>query len=69
MNSKVAKYLVDGCMQCKLGATPACKINHWQKELRSIKRYNPRMWTKGRFQMETSMLHFRKKKYCLNPCF
>jgi hypothetical protein len=37
MNSKVAKYLVDGCMQCKLGATLACKINHWQKELRLLR--------------------------------
>lgn len=28
---------MDGCMQCKLGATPACKINRWQKELNSLR--------------------------------
>lgn len=33
LNPKVDKYLIDGCMQCKLGATPACKIHNWQSEL------------------------------------
>lgn len=33
LNPKVDKYLMDGCMQCKLGATPACKIHNWQSEL------------------------------------
>lgn len=33
MNSKVDKYLIDGCMRCKLGATPACKVHNWQEEL------------------------------------
>ena len=32
-NSKVDKFLIDGCMQCKLGATPACKISRWRPEL------------------------------------
>lgn len=33
MNPKVDKYLIDGCMRCKLGATPACKVHNWQEEL------------------------------------
>lgn len=33
MNPQVDKYLIDGCMRCKLGATPACKVNHWKEEL------------------------------------
>lgn len=33
MNLKVDKYLIDGCMRCKLGATPACKVHNWQEEL------------------------------------
>jgi len=37
MNTKVDKYLIDGCMQCKLGATPACKINNWQNELHFLR--------------------------------
>jgi len=36
-NHKVDTYLLDGCMQCKLGATPACKINQWQNELRFLR--------------------------------
>lgn len=33
LNPKVDKYLIDGCMQCKLGATPDCKIKNWRSEL------------------------------------
>ena len=33
MNPKVDTYLIDGCMRCKLGGTPACKVNKWRKEL------------------------------------
>jgi uncharacterized protein YdeI (YjbR/CyaY-like superfamily) len=33
MNPMVDKYLVDGCMRCKYGATPACKVNTWKEEL------------------------------------
>lgn len=32
-NPKVEKFLIDGCMQCKLGATPACKIHGWRSGL------------------------------------
>ncbi len=37
MQAKVDKYLMDGCMQCKLGATPACKINNWRAELQLLR--------------------------------
>lgn len=37
MNPKVQGYLADGCMQCSLGATPACKIHNWQRELRTLR--------------------------------
>lgn len=33
LNSKVDRYLIDGCMQCKLGATPDCKIKNWRSSL------------------------------------
>jgi uncharacterized protein YdeI (YjbR/CyaY-like superfamily) len=39
MNPKVKTYLSDGCMQCKLGGTPECKIHAWQKELRTLRNY------------------------------
>lgn len=32
-NPKVDKYLIDGCMQCELGATPNCKIKNWRSSL------------------------------------
>lgn len=33
MNPKVDQYLIDGCMRCKFGATPRCKVNNWRDEL------------------------------------
>lgn len=36
-NSKVDKYLIDGCMRCKFGATPKCKVNNWRVELETLR--------------------------------
>jgi uncharacterized protein YdeI (YjbR/CyaY-like superfamily) len=36
-NQKVDKYLVDGCMRCKFGATPNCKVNNWRDELTALR--------------------------------
>jgi uncharacterized protein YdeI (YjbR/CyaY-like superfamily) len=33
MEATVDKYLIDGCMRCKYGATPQCKVNNWKAEL------------------------------------
>ena len=33
MNPGVDKYLMDGCMRCKYGATPQCKVHRWAEEL------------------------------------
>jgi uncharacterized protein YdeI (YjbR/CyaY-like superfamily) len=38
MNPKVDKYLIDGCMRCKFGATPQCKVHHWQEELKLLRK-------------------------------
>lgn len=37
MNPLVDKYLIDGCMRCKYGATPACKVNDWKDELVALR--------------------------------
>lgn len=37
MNVLVDKYLLDGCMRCKLGATPQCKVHHWRVELETLR--------------------------------
>jgi uncharacterized protein YdeI (YjbR/CyaY-like superfamily) len=37
MNSKVDKYLIDGCMRCKYGGTPQCKVLNWVEELESLR--------------------------------
>jgi uncharacterized protein YdeI (YjbR/CyaY-like superfamily) len=31
------QYLIDGCMRCKYGATPKCKVNTWQRELKILR--------------------------------
>ena len=33
MKPTVDKYLLDGCMRCKYGATPKCKVLKWTQEL------------------------------------
>ena len=33
MKHTVDKYLLDGCMRCKYGATPKCKVLKWTQEL------------------------------------
>lgn len=37
LNSQVDKYLMDGCMRCKYGATPQCKVNNWREELELLR--------------------------------
>lgn len=37
LNSQVDKYLIDGCMRCKYGATPQCKVNTWKLELEMLR--------------------------------
>ncbi len=37
LNPKVDKYLIDGCMRCKYGGTPQCKVNDWKVELETLR--------------------------------
>lgn len=37
LNPGVDKYLIDGCMRCKYGGTPLCKVNNWKEELEVIR--------------------------------
>lgn len=37
LNPRVDKYLIDGCMRCKYGGTPQCKVNSWQEELELLR--------------------------------
>lgn len=37
LNSQVDKYLIDGCMRCKFGGTPQCKVNNWREELEFLR--------------------------------
>jgi uncharacterized protein YdeI (YjbR/CyaY-like superfamily) len=36
-NPQVDKYLIDGCMRCKYGGTPQCKVNDWREELELLR--------------------------------
>ena len=38
MNPLIDKYLVDGCMRCKFGATPECKVHNWNEALKQLRR-------------------------------
>ncbi|WP_303920210.1 YdeI family protein [Draconibacterium sediminis] len=37
LNAQVDKYLIDGCMRCKYGGTPQCKVNNWRPELEMLR--------------------------------
>lgn len=37
MNPKVDKYLIEGCMRCKYGGTPQCKVSNWRQELELLR--------------------------------
>lgn len=38
LNQQVDKYLRDGCMLCKLGGTPKCKVLNWVEELELLRK-------------------------------
>ncbi|MCC5929120.1 MAG: DUF1801 domain-containing protein [Cyclobacteriaceae bacterium] len=37
LNPQVDKYLIDGCMRCKYGGTPQCKVLNWTEELETLR--------------------------------
>ena len=37
LNPQVDKYLIYGCMRCKYGGTPQCKVNSWRAELELLR--------------------------------
>lgn len=37
LNPGVDNYLMDGCMRCKYGGTPLCKVNNWREELEMLR--------------------------------
>ncbi|MFN4145228.1 MAG: YdeI/OmpD-associated family protein [Runella sp.] len=37
LNTQVDKYLVYGCMRCKFGGTPQCKVIPWRAELELLR--------------------------------
>ena len=37
LNPLVDKYLAEGCMRCKYGATPKCKVHPWREALELLR--------------------------------
>lgn len=37
LNPLVDKYLFEGCMRCKYGGTPQCKVHTWREELETLR--------------------------------
>jgi uncharacterized protein YdeI (YjbR/CyaY-like superfamily) len=37
MNTTVDNYLLNGCMRCKYGATPQCKVHRWINEIELLR--------------------------------
>lgn len=36
-NPQVDQYLIGGCMRCKYGGTPQCKVHNWVEELKILR--------------------------------
>lgn len=36
-NPQIDKYLMQGCMRCKFGGTPQCKVHKWTMELETLR--------------------------------
>lgn len=50
MNPQVDLFLLEGCMRCPKGATPACKVHRWTPILEQIRQ----------FLLETELIEERK---------
>ncbi|MDX2305644.1 MAG: DUF1801 domain-containing protein [Microscillaceae bacterium] len=37
MTTNIDQYLINGCMRCKYGGTPECKVNTWRTELEVLR--------------------------------
>jgi uncharacterized protein YdeI (YjbR/CyaY-like superfamily) len=37
LNPLVDRYMIDGCMRCKYGGTPQCKVLNWTAELEELR--------------------------------
>jgi len=37
LNPQVDQYLIEGCMRCKYGGTPQCKVHDWREELETLR--------------------------------
>ena len=38
MNPQIDQYLLNGCMRCKYGGTPSCKVHNWTAELELLRK-------------------------------
>lgn len=38
LNPKIDQFLLEGCMRCKFGGTPQCKVHSWQNELKALRK-------------------------------
>lgn len=50
MNPQVDRFLLEGCMRCPKGATPACKVHRWTAILEKLRQ----------FLLETDLVEDRK---------
>ncbi|MDI9355860.1 MAG: DUF1801 domain-containing protein [Chitinophagaceae bacterium] len=37
MTTSIEQYMIDGCMRCKYGGTPQCKVNTWRAALEILR--------------------------------
>jgi uncharacterized protein YdeI (YjbR/CyaY-like superfamily) len=39
MTTNIDQYLINGCMRCKYGGSPKCKINQWRTEIEMLRKF------------------------------
>ena len=69
MNELIDKYLVDGCMRCKLGATPNCKVHSWNSELKLLRKIVLDSSLQEELKWSVPCYTYKNKNICIVSAF
>lgn len=68
-NPNIDKYLIDGCLRCKFGATPNCKVNNWRTELETLRQIVLECDLKEELKWGVPCYSFNKKNIVMVSAF
>lgn len=69
MNELIDNYLAVGCMRCKLGATPNCKVHSWSSELKLLRKIVLETSLKEELKWSVPCYTHQNKNICIVSAF